>query len=137
MAELSEDEIKSLKKACAKLSQDKKVMHVGVLNRHGNLVAGGFRGDIESLIDDDKSRIIYQQMNEIFQKRKELDGILGETDYATLRRKNYLLITVPERGDLLILIIAKSDSDDRKIIKKAEELFENVEIKAVGFSYPI
>ena len=137
MVELTEDEINSLERACAKLAHEKKVFHVGVLNKYGKLVAGGFKDTVESLIDSNKSKIIYELMNNIFQKRKEPDSILGETDYATLRRTNFLLITVPERGDLLIIIIAESNSDDRKIIKKAEDIFDNVKIKSVEFSYPI
>ena len=137
MTELTEDEVNSLERACTKLAQEKKVFHVGVLNRYGKLVAGGFKDSVEFLIDSDKSKIIYELMNNIFQKRKELDSVLGETDYATLRRTNFLLITVPEKGDLLIVIIAESDSDDRKIIKKVEDIFDNVKIKSVGVSYPI
>jgi|GEM_PF-2052883 len=137
MNELTEDEVNSLERACTKLTQEKKVFHVGVLNRYGKLVAGGFKDSVEFLIDNDKSKIIYELMNNIFQKRKELDSVLGETDYATLRRTNFLLITVPEKGDLLIVIIAEPDSDDRKIIKKVEDIFDNVKIKSVGVSYPI
>ena len=53
----------------------------------------------------------------IFQK-KEPDTILWKANYATFRRTNFLLITIPGSVDFLIAIIMGSDSDDRKTIKK-------------------
>ena len=60
-----------------------------------------------------------------FQMRKELDEILGPIDYISSRRKKLLMISVPVQ-DYLVIITAKPDADDKKIIKKAEELFDDI-----------
>lgn len=102
-----------------------EVRHVGVINRLGHLVAGGIKKGIASLLDDEKVRMVYMQLQLDFQMRKELDDILGPIDYISSRRKNLLLISVPEQ-DYLIIISANPDADDKKIIKKAEELFDDL-----------
>ena len=111
---LTAEKIKSLEISCQKLVEIDEVRHVGVINRLGNLVAGGMKKGISSLLDDEKIRMVYMQLQLDFQMRKELDDILGPIDYIASRRKNLLMIS------------ANPDADDKKIIKKAEELFDDL-----------
>jgi hypothetical protein len=122
---LTDEKIKSLEISCQKLVEIDGVRHVGVINRLGHLVAGGMKKDMPPLLDDEKIRMVYMQLQLDFQMRKELDDILGPIDYITSRRKNLLMISVPEL-DYLIMISANPDADDKKIIKKAEELFDDI-----------
>ncbi len=125
MGIITAEKIKSLEISCQKLTEMDEVRHVGVINRLGHLVAGGIKKGIASLLDDEKVRMVYMQLQLDFQMRKELDDILGPIDYISSRRKNLLLISVPEQ-DYLIIISANPDADDKKIIKKAEELFDDL-----------
>jgi len=59
---------------------------------------------------------------------------MGEIDYITSRREYYTIVNVPHGNDLVV-ILAKNDSNDKKIVKKAEKLFDKIEIKS--FSYTI
>lgn len=124
---LSNAKIKSLEESCQKLSKFDDVRHVGVINRLGNIVAGGIKNGLKPLLDDEKIRMVYMQLQLDFQMRKELDEILGPIDYIASRRKNLLMISVPVE-DYLVLITAHPDSDDKKIIKKAEEFFDDLSI---------
>ena len=125
MSILTAEKIKSLEASCQKLAEMEQVRHVGVINRLGHLVAGGIKKGVKSLLDDDKIRMVYMQLQLDFQMRKELDDILGPIDYISSRRKNLLVITVPVH-DYLVLISAIPDADDKKIIKRAEELFDDL-----------
>lgn len=127
---LSAEQIEELEVACQKLSEEDKVRHVGVINPLGHLVAGGFKKGVKPLLEDQKIRMVYMQMQLDFNMRQELDDTLGQIDYIASRRKNQLIITVPE-GNNLILITAEPDADDKVIIKKAEELFDNIHISTV------
>jgi hypothetical protein len=62
--------------------------------------------------------------------RKELDDVLGEIDYIASRRKKQLIISVPIKENL-VLITAEPDADDKKIIKKAEMLFDDIVISTI------
>ena len=124
---LDTKKISNLNQACTELSKLEDVRHVGVINRLGHLVAGGLKEGLDPLIDEEKIRMIYMQLQLDFQMRKELDEILGPIDYIASRRKKLLIISVPIE-DNLIIITAKPDSDDKKIIKKAEELFDEIRL---------
>ena len=128
------EEIKQLETACKKLQEERDIYHVGVVNSLGRLIAGGFKNTISPIVDDEKVRMIYMQMQLDFKMRKELDEILGEIDYIASRRTNYLSVNVPI-GDNLVIIMAKPNSNDKKIVKKAESLFDEIEIRS--FSYEL
>ncbi|GBH34494.1 DUF6659 family protein [Nitrosopumilus sp.] len=130
MALLTAKEIKKLDDACLELSKDEKVRHVGIINEHGRLIAGGFKKGKSPLIKDEKISMTYMQMQLDFKMRKELDDVLGPIDYIASRRTKQLIISVPI-GDNLILISAEPDADDKQIIKKAEELFDDITISTI------
>lgn len=130
MALLTAKEIKKLDDACLELSRNEKVRHVGVINELGRLVAGGFKKGKSPLIKDEKIAMTYMQMQLDFKMRKELDDILGPIDYIASRRTKQLIISVPI-GDNLVLISAEPDADDKQIIKKAEELFDDITISTI------
>ena len=127
VAILTIEEIKKLEDACKKLSDEDKIRHVGVINQLGHLVAGGFRKGVTPMLEDDKVRMTYMQMQLDFKMRQDLDEVLGPIDYIASRRTKQLIISVPI-GENLVLITAEPDADDKKIIKMAEELFEDITI---------
>lgn len=122
---LIDEKIKSLETACHQLVKFCEVRQVGVINRLGNLIAGDIKKEFSSFLDNEKLRMVYMQLQLDFQMRKELDDILGQIDYIASRRKNILMITVPV-SDYLIMIVANPDADDKKIIQKTEELFDEL-----------
>jgi len=130
VAILTVDEIKKLNDSCEELLKEENIVHVGVINPLGHLIAGGFKTGVEPLLDDVKVRMVYMQMQLDFKMRQELDDVLGPIDYIASRRTRQLIITVP-LGDLLVLIATAPDADDKKIIKKAEELFDDLHISVI------
>jgi hypothetical protein len=125
MSILSHEKIKSLEISCNELSKLDEVRHVSVINKLGNIVAGGTKKGIVPMIDDEKVRMVYMQLQLDFQMRKELDDILGPIDYIASRRKKLLMISVPVH-DYLVLITANPNADDKKIIQSAEKLFDDL-----------
>lgn len=65
-----------------------------------------------------------------FKMRQDLDEVLGPIDYIASRRTKQLVISVPI-GENLVLITAEPDADDKEIIKRAEELFDEITISTV------
>ena len=127
MSILSLEKIQSLEASCKELAKMDEVRHVGVINKLGRLVAGDTKKGIVPLLDQGKLAMVYMQLQLDFQMRKELDEILGPIDFISSRRKNLLVISVPVK-ELLIVITANPDADDKKIIKKAEELFDEISL---------
>lgn len=131
MSSITAENIKKLDIACSELSNEDKIRHVGVINNLGKLIAGGFKAGTSPLLDTDKITMTYMQMQLDFKMRQELDEVLGPIDYIASRRTKQLIISVPI-GDNLVLISAEPDADDKKIIKKAEELFDDISISEVN-----
>lgn len=127
---LTVEDIKKLDNACKSLSDEDKVRHVGVINSLGHLIAGGQRKGIDSLLPDQQVEMLYMQMQLDFNMRKEMDDVLGPIDYIASRRKKLLVISVPV-GENLVLITAEPNADDKKIIKRAEELFDDIKISTI------
>ncbi len=130
MVLLTHDDIKKLNSACTALSDENKVRHVGVINELGRLIAGGFKKGTSPLLEAEKISMIYMQMQLDYKMRKELDELLGPIDYIVSRRTKQLIISVPI-GNNLVLISAEPDADDKEIIKKAEELFDDITISTI------
>lgn len=130
MSDTTVEDIKKLDIACSKLSNEMKIRHVGVINNLGKLIAGGFKAGTCPLLDTDKIAMTYMQMQLDFKMRQELDEVLGPIDYIASRRTKQLIISVPI-GNNLVLIAAEPDADDKEIIKKAEELFDEISIVTI------
>ncbi|AFS81378.1 hypothetical protein NKOR_07585 [Candidatus Nitrosopumilus koreensis AR1] len=123
----SVEKISSLDNACAKLVQMDEIRHVAVINKLGRPVASKFKSGIPRLLDDEKIKMVYMQMMLDLRMRQELDEILGPIDYITSRRKNVMIISVPTTNHL-VLISADKDTSSSKIIKRAEDLFDIIDL---------
>ena len=121
-------EIETLQKACNKLINEEKIRHVAVINKLGKSVADSFKDGITRYLDDDKVKMVYMQLLLDFRMREELDEILGPIDYIASKRKNITLISVPTEK-YLIVISAERDVSSTNIVKKAEELFDIIDLK--------
>ncbi|NIP61880.1 MAG: hypothetical protein GWN01_02115 [Nitrosopumilaceae archaeon] len=130
MAILTSDEVKKLDSACKQLLNEDEIVHVGVINPLGRLIAGGYKNGQKSKLSDEKISMVYMQMQLDYNMRQELNNILGPIDYIASRRTKQLIISVPI-GENLVLIEADPRADDKKIIKKAEELFDQIKISTV------
>lgn len=128
MSVVAVDEIKSLERGCDALLEMDKIRHVAVINKLGKLIAGRFKQGITRYLDDEKVRSVYMQMMLDLRMRQELDDILGPIDYIVSRRRDITIICVPTEH-YLVLISAERSISSRQVIKKAEELFDIIDVK--------
>ena len=127
---LSSEKVTELEDACGKLLEYEEIRFVGVINHLGNMIAGGFKKGIEPLLNQQNIKMVFMQMNLDFNMRQEYDEILGDIDYITSRRKKQLIINVP-LGENFVLITSEPQADDKKIIKMAENLFDEIKISNI------
>jgi len=128
MPKVTAKEIESLENACAKLLKMDKIRHVAVINKLGKMVAGQFKKGITPLLNDEKVRMVYMQLMLDLRMRQELDEILGPIDYITSRRRSLTIIAVPT-VDYLVVISAERDIDSAPVVKRAEELFDIIDLE--------
>ncbi len=119
---VSQNEIESLEKSCKKILNLPKIRFVGVLNKMGNKIAGGFSEGVSSYLPDKESRSMYVQLSLEYLMRKDFDDGLGPIDYIASRRGKVTMISIPTR-EYLVLISAQRDINVEEVIKQVNNAF--------------
>ena len=101
--------------SCQAILNNKSIRFAGVIDNMGNLVSGGFKRNVHSLIPDKNSRIMYTNHALDYAMKKDFDDTLGQIEYMASKRKNVLMINIPF-GRYLILISAESNSSVDQIV---------------------
>jgi hypothetical protein len=119
---VTQDEVESLEKSCKKILNLPNIRFVGVLNKMGNKIAGGFSEGVSSYLPDKDSRSMYVQLSLEYLMRKDFDDGLGPIDYIASRRGKVTMISIPTR-EYLVLISAQRDVNVEEIIKQVNNAF--------------
>ena len=122
MISLNVEEYTSLEKRCNELLNDGQIRFAGVINKMGNLVAGGFKEGVEPFQSDEKQRMLYMHMVLEISMRREFDLDLGEINYAVSNRNKALMITIPF-DDKIILVSSSPDASTQRIVGKINDVF--------------
>ena len=112
----------ALDEACKKILQIPKVRFVGVLNKMGKRIAGGFREGVISYLEDKQNQMMYVQLTLEYLMRRDFDEGLGPIDYIASRRGKVTMISIPTK-EYLILISADRDINVEEIIIEVNSAF--------------
>lgn len=112
-----------LEKRCSILLGDDQIRFAGVINKMGNLIAGGFRKDVKPFQNDAKQRMLYMQMVLEISMRREFDLDLGDVNYTASKRNKALMITVPIE-DRIVLVSTIPDASTERIVAKINDVFD-------------
>ncbi len=113
--------IQEYKKKCELLLQIPDIRFAGLIDPMGNLIAGGFRPDVEPLKDEIERKKMFMEVVLRQRTREDFDHNLGPVEYAAARRKNVLVISFPI-GKNVLLISAEKHLDIDKIAKKIMDI---------------
>ena len=112
----------ALDEACKKIQKIPKVRFVGVLNKMGKRIAGGFKEGVRSYLEDKQNQMMYVQLTLEYLMRKDFDDGLGPIDYIASRRGKVTMISIPTK-EYLILISADRDINVEEIIIEVNSAF--------------
>ena len=110
---------------CKELLNDDQIRFAGIINKLGNLIAGGFKDGISPFMPEEHLRMMYMQMVLEISMRKDFDASLGEINYITALRNKALMISLPI-DDHLLLISAEPTAITERLITKALRVFGNI-----------
>ena len=119
------ENIEALEKACKQVLQIPKIRFVGVLNKMGRRVAGGFKEGVTSYLKDKENQMMYVQLTLAYLMRKDFDEGLGAMDYIASRRAKVTMISIPTK-DYLILISGERDLNVEDIIRQVNSAFTSL-----------
>ena len=117
--------VESNNRKCNELLNDDQIRFAGIINKLGNLIAGGFKDGISPFMPEEHLRMMYMQMVLEISMRKDFDASLGEINYITALRNKALMISLPI-DDHLLLISAEPTAITERLITKALRIFRNV-----------
>ena len=115
-------DVLSLDNSCKAVLTIPELRFVGVLNKMGRKIAGGFKEGLNSYLEDKDNQMMYVQLTLEYLMRKDFDEQLGSIDYIASRRGKVTMISIPTK-EYLILISAKRDVNVEQVIEKVNAEF--------------
>ena len=115
------NEIEMFNKKCNLLLEEPLVRFVGVINKMGRQIAGGYNKTVTPLVDEEDHKISLEHALEIM-ITKDLDDSLGAIESIVTKRKKVTMITIPLEN-FSLLISTEKNANPEKIIKKSSKLF--------------
>jgi len=112
---------KIFEQKCNLLLNEKGTRCVGIINKMGSQMAGGYKNTITPLVDEEEHKICLEHTLEIMLTR-DLDDALGSIDNIVTKRKKVTMITIPME-DFSLLISANKNANSEEIINKALKIF--------------
>ena len=93
---------------------DKNIRFVGIVNKEGEVIEGGFRKGIEPLLDHNEEQDMYLQSLSNISFFQSFSEKFGPVDYLLIRQKKITMITFPYKAEILC-VSASSQSDIDRI----------------------
>ena len=121
------DTMKLYGEKCNKLLRESEIRFAGIIDKDGQLIAGGFK---EGLVPHEGDETKLQSFLEFVSKmsiRKEYDESLGPINYLAARRDKAVLVSFPfPITQILLLISAEPTVNIETLAKKVVEIFTDV-----------
>ena len=112
------------RKKCLKLLAEPEIRFAGIVDKTGNVMAGGFK---EGLVPHEGDETRLQSFLEFVSKasiRTEYDESLGPINYIAARRDKVVLVSFPfPITNILLLISAEPSANIESLATKVVEIF--------------
>ncbi len=95
------------------LDLDDKIRFVGIVNKDGEVIDGGFKKGVEPLLDDKEEQEMYLQSLSNMTFFQSFSKKFGPVDYIITKQKRITMITFPMVKDILCVSIATETNIDR------------------------
>lgn len=104
---------------------ENSIRFVGLVNKEGEVIEGGFRKGIEPLLNQNEEQDMYLQSLSNISFFQSFSEKFGPVDYLIIRQKRITMMTFPFKEKILC-ISSSSESDIDKIRDKTLEYLERV-----------
>ena len=124
---MPDHDIESLEHRCKKIQQLDMVRFAGIIDKEGEIVAGGFRDGVKPLVDN-KSRLRkFFRFATAESIGKEYDENLGPMNYLAARRDKLVFISFPfPLSDIILLISAEPQAEIEKLASGVSNVFAGI-----------
>jgi len=99
---------------CDKIfSIDSNIRFVGLVNKEGEVIEGGFKKGIEPLLNQQEEQEMYLQSLSNITFFQSFSEKFGPVDYLTIRQKKISMLTFPCHEEILCLSASSQSDIDR------------------------
>ena len=103
---------------------DSSIRYVAIQNSTGEKISGGFRENINPILDNDELKMMHQYASQRWQTRKNIEHKLGNTKYAMAEYDKLKRITIPINEKHLLMLTTEINTDHVRVINKILELIQ-------------
>ncbi len=114
----------SYEQKCNLLLNEPEIRFAGVIDKMGNLIAGGMKDGQKPLEDETVQKKMFMEVALRVVTRSDFDEYLGKVEYSASRRKNVVVLSFPV-GKNILLLSAEKDADIDVTAKKVLRILNN------------
>ena len=112
---------------CVKLLEEPEIRFSGIVDKDGELIAGGFKKGLTPYEGDETKLQSFFDFVSKASIRKEYDDSLGPINYLAARRDKAVLVSFPfPVSHILLLISAEPTVNIENLAKKVVDIFSDV-----------
>ena len=124
------DEIDAEAICKAVMDVDPKMRSARIINHRGHLVAGGMKGDLESLEAKQQDEMMFMELVLRVRMRREFDAELGSVHFSLSYRDKVILMSFPLADNAVMLASGEKELDFGSVPFKVLEVIGP--LKAAG-----
>ena len=105
---------------------DSTIRYAVIQNNIGEKICGGFRDNINPILNDDELKMMHYYASQRWETRKNIEHKLGNTKYAMAEYDKLKRITFPINKKYMLLLTTEIDADHANVIDKVLELIRDI-----------
>ena len=106
-----------------KINED--IRFVGVLDKNGQLVSGGYKDGLSSHLQSDESKMSFHYASKAWESRKNLSHRVGKEKFAIVEFEKVKLISVPIDGNNILLVSVEPKTSHDQVVNDTYALLSN------------
>ena len=119
---MSEIDVEEYEKRCQEILEDDEVRFAGLLDEFGNLLAGGYKQNINSRVTKEQQDEVCKEVASRVAKRKKYDTELGHVKYSASRREHVVIMSFPIYEKVILIVAEPNVNIDRLAFRIIEKL---------------
>ena len=119
---MPEIDVKEYEKRCQEILEDDEVRFAGLLDEFGNLLAGGYKQNINSRVTKEQQDEVCKEVASRVAKRKKYDTELGRVKYSASRREHVVIMSFPIYEKVILIVAEPNVNIDRLAFRIIEKL---------------
>lgn len=99
------------------MNSEDEIRFAGILDKNGQLVAGGYKDGLTSHLNSDESRMSFHYASHGWESRKNLSHRVGKERFTIIEFEKVKQISIPIDSQNILLISVEPKADHDKVLK--------------------